>query len=423
MQTGNEAASTNSVAAVPGSHVPNDPCLVIVDDEPANVTLLKRLIRSLGITNVHGVTDPREAVQRCIDVNADLVLLDLNMPHLDGFEVMDALNAILPDGTFLPVLVLTADSTIETRDRALQAGAKDFLTKPFDHTETLLRVRNLLETRALHTQLRDHNVSLQEELEHRRAQDRRAADEHRQRHERINQTLADRTFTIVFQPIADLRSGPILGMEALARFHGEPQRPPNEWFDEAATVGLETELELAAASTALAQLDQLAPDMFMSVNISPQTVVRAEFAHVLDGLPHERIVLELTEHARVEDYETLLATLDDLHRRGVRIAIDDAGSGYAGLQHILRLRPDIIKLDLELTHGINTDPARRALTTAMISFARELDATIIAEGIETRRELETLRALNVPYGQGYHLARPGSIPLTDTHIAALTTPE
>lgn len=366
--------------------------MIIVDDERANVLLLERLIRAAGITNVHGITDPRETVQRCIDLDADLVLLDLNMPHLDGFEVMAALQDALPDDTFLPVLVLTADSTLETRDRALQAGAKDFLTKPFDHTEVVLRVRNLLETRALHAHLRDHNISLQHELEHQRAQDRRVAEEYRQRRERISQALADSAFTMVYQPIADLRTGRVLGVEALARFDGEPTRPPNEWFDEAAAVGLGAELEQAAARAALGRINQLAPDMFLSINISPQSIVGPGFPRLLKGMPADRVVLELTEHARIEDYETLLTALDDLRRRGTRIAVDDAGAGYAGLRHILNLRPNVIKLDLELTRGIHGDPARRALATAMISFARELDAKVVAEGIETRRELETLRA-------------------------------
>jgi EAL domain-containing protein (putative c-di-GMP-specific phosphodiesterase class I) len=89
--------------------------------------------------------------------------------------------------------------------------------------------------------------------------------------------------------------------------------------------------------------------------------------------------------------------------------VDDAGAGFAGLQHVLRLRPDILKLDIALTNGINRDPARRALSTALISFAAEIDAVIVAEGIETREELETLRSLGVPWGQGYHLGRPSEL--------------
>jgi EAL domain-containing protein (putative c-di-GMP-specific phosphodiesterase class I) len=155
----------------------------------------------------------------------------------------------------------------------------------------------------------------------------------------------------------------------------------------------------------------------MSVNISPATVLEPELTHVLEGVQADRIVLELTEHTRIDDYEPLLATLERLRDGGVRVAVDDAGAGYSGLQHVLRLRPDILKLDTTLTSGIDHDPARRALGTAMVTFAREIDAVIIAEGIETPEELETLRDLGTPWGQGFHLARPGSVPLESPRLA------
>lgn len=396
-------------------------CVVIVDDEPGNVMLLERLLRASGIVQVHSVTDPREAVARCLEVGADLVLLDLHMPHLDGFAVLANLRSALPEDTFLPVVMLTADVTDETRERALGAGAKDFLTKPFDHTEVILRVANLLETRALYTQVQDHNLALQTELQHRRAEELRVASERRRRQERINQVLADDVVSMVFQPIADLQTGQIVGVEALARFDCEPQRPPNEWFDEAASIGMGPQLELAVLGAAFDRFGHLEPELFLSVNISPETALHPQLAELLDAVTTDRVVLELTEHSRVEDYQPLVDSLRDLRGLGVRVAVDDAGAGYAGLRHILKLRPDILKLDLELTRGIDTDPARRALATAMVAFADELDANVIAEGIETLPELETLRALDVPTGQGYYIARPGQLPLPDSQIATVAT--
>lgn len=127
-----------------------DSTVVIVDDEPANVALLERLLGAAEIVRVHGFTDPRQSLAHCAGSLPDLVLLDLHMPDLDGFAVMEALQGLTPDGGYLPVLVLTADITTEVKERALAAGAKDILTKPFDGTEVLLRVSNLLETRALH---------------------------------------------------------------------------------------------------------------------------------------------------------------------------------------------------------------------------------------------------------------------------------
>ena len=122
----------------------------MVDDREANVRLLERMLQTAGVSQVHTLTDPREAVKRCLELEPDLLLIDLHMPHLDGVAVLTALRAALPDGVFLPVIVLTADLSSDAKERALAAGAKDFLAKPLDRTEVLLRVGNLLETRALY---------------------------------------------------------------------------------------------------------------------------------------------------------------------------------------------------------------------------------------------------------------------------------
>ena len=137
----------------------------------------------------------------------------------------------------------------------------------------------------------------------------------------------------------------------------------------------------------------------------------AGIVEALSRVAGSRIVLELTEHTRIDDYPALLEALDELRQHGVRIAVDDAGAGYAGLQQILGLRPDIIKLDVDLTRGIDTDPVRRALAACLVRFGEDTNSVIVAEGIETAAELETLRQLGVPWGQGYLLARPGPLPL------------
>lgn len=390
--------------------------VVVVDDVQTNVTLVERILHTIGVFNVHGVTDSRQAVQCCLDVDADLVLLDLRMPHKDGFEVLAELQEALPEGSFVPVLVLTSDPTPAVRDRALQAGAADFLTKPFDRTEVTLRVRNLLHTRALYVDVQQRNAELNAELDLRERRERELDQERRQRLARIDDVLAREALAMVFQPVVDLATNRIMGAEALARFTPEPIRPPNEWFEEASSVGRSCELEIAAVVAALHQLDQLPQGAFLAVNVSPATATTAELARLLDGVPADRLVLELTEHSRVEDYRGLLAGLAPLRQRGVRVAVDDAGTGYAGLHHVLQLRPDVLKLDIDLIRDIDADPAKRALSTALVTFANETGAVIIAEGIETAAELDALRALGVGWGQGYYLARPGTLPFPGAHL-------
>jgi EAL domain-containing protein (putative c-di-GMP-specific phosphodiesterase class I) len=385
--------------------------VMVVDDNSANVRLLQRLLGEAGVTAVEGYTDPAMALKRCEKSLPDALLLDLHMPDLDGFAVMEALRSILPDDAFLPVLVLTADEDAVVKQRALAAGAKDFVTKPFDAIEVVLRVRNLLETKDLYTRLQRHNTRLQSELDAQQAAERRRAEELRRSLRRIESVLSENLLSMVFQPIVSLVDGRIVGAEALARFDAEPRRPPNEWFAEANVVGRGVELEMHAVKSALAQLGDLRLGAYMSVNASPLAAIAPGLDAILASFPGDRIVLELTEHTRVGDYETLMQALARSRAQGVRIAADDTGAGYSGLQHLLRLRPNVVKLDIALTRHIDEDPARRALASALVTFADEIGAALVAEGVETVGELRALRALGIAAAQGYLLGRPG--PMSD----------
>ena len=159
---------------------------------------------------------------------------------------------------------------------------------------------------------------------------------------------------------------------------------------------------------ALAVVDDLPSDMFVSVNVSPDTAMTDDLVEILSGVDGSRVVLELTEHEEIRDYEWLRPWLDRHRVRGVRVAADDAGAGYAGLQHILSLTPDILKLDLQLIRGIDTDIARRALARCLVDFAGEIGAQVLAEGISSVAELDALRAVGVTLGQGYYLGRPAA---------------
>ncbi|GIE29370.1 hypothetical protein Ait01nite_024150 [Actinoplanes italicus] len=213
---------------------------------------------------------------------------------------------------------------------------------------------------------------------------------------------------IVLQPIVDLTTHRAVGAEALSRFAGQPYRPPNEWFDEAWQAGLGPDLELYALDAALARLADVPGDAYLSVNVAPETMLDPRFLQRLDRLGPcaARITVEITEHAVVTDYDALVAVVDEIHGRGARLAVDDAGAGYASMQHILRLRPDVIKLDRSIVDQAERDSARRALMAAMAAFAASLGTTVVAEGVETAEEVAVLRDAGIPLGQGYHLGRP-----------------
>ncbi len=235
--------------------------------------------------------------------------------------------------------------------------------------------------------------------------------------ERIRLALQGGILNMVFQPILNLEDDTIAGYEALARFNTTPYRPPNEWFDEAEQVGLQQDLELTAAFLALGHLDGAIPqDAYLSINVSPTTVMSPIFRDIFARHSMERVILEVTEHAAVLDYDLLRQSLRWFRAAGGRLAVDDAGAGFASLRHILSLEPDFIKIDISLTRDIHLDHARRALSRALITFAADIAATIVAEGIETEREKGALYDIGVRYGQGYLLGRPAPL----ESIAAVT---
>jgi EAL domain-containing protein (putative c-di-GMP-specific phosphodiesterase class I) len=161
--------------------------------------------------------------------------------------------------------------------------------------------------------------------------------------------------------------------------------------------------------------------MFLSVNASPATVLRRELLPIVESAARP-IVIELTEHEHVDDYGQLDRARRELRDLGVRIAVDDTGTGYASLEHILRLHPEIIKLDRFFVSGVDEDPVRRGLATALVQFSADIGATLVAEGIETEGELRVLRDLGIDHGQGYFIARPGPLPLDVLHLASAADP-
>jgi EAL domain-containing protein (putative c-di-GMP-specific phosphodiesterase class I) len=236
-----------------------------------------------------------------------------------------------------------------------------------------------------------------------------AADEVR---ERVEGVLTDRTLMTAFQPIRCLGTGAAIGAEALTRFVTSPVRSPETWFADAASIGRGPDLEFLAMETALLAAAKLPPDLYIAINLSPAACLDSRLSEILQrsGVPAGRVVVEVTERSAVEDYEPLAAALARLRRFGLRVAVDDAGAGFASMRHILQLRPELIKLDRTIIAGIDTDPGQRILGMAMVSFAAGIGAALIAEGIETDTELTTVTQLGMNVGQGYLLGRPSVRP-------------
>ncbi|GAA0269512.1 hypothetical protein GCM10009127_06850 [Alteraurantiacibacter aestuarii] len=232
---------------------------------------------------------------------------------------------------------------------------------------------------------------------------------------RIEDMLDGHAITIFHQPIHALDTNEAIGVECLARFPNNNKRGPEAWFEDAEKVGLGVELEMAAVRGALETLSHIPAGKYAAVNVSPATILSGALEEALEGADSAKLVIEVTEHQQVDDFAALSKKLARLKGK-VRIAIDDVGTGYSGLRHIVDLQPDILKMDMALTRDIHRDPARRALTGALVQLSRDIGCKLVAEGIETIEERDAMAALGVDYGQGYFYARPLPVVAAQQHL-------
>ncbi len=237
--------------------------------------------------------------------------------------------------------------------------------------------------------------------------------------DRIRDCIDDGGPALVFQPIFQLEPRELIGYEVLARFSEDT---PNIWFKKATELGLGYELEMATACRAFDLVKDLPAGVYLAINFSPATVLHEGFSSRLLDYDISRIILELTEHDPVEDYDLLRSVIDPLRQEGanvcapvpsstaLRLSIDDFGAGFASMRHVLSLRPNLVKLDVSMVRGIDVHSELRAMVTAMVVFGAKMGIQVIAEGVETQAELGTLLALDVYAAQGFFLGKPGPLP-------------
>ncbi len=223
----------------------------------------------------------------------------------------------------------------------------------------------------------------------------------------IARTLEKGEITASYQPVVDMRNGQILGWEALARFPLLPYST-GEVFEAAQGSDLEVDLEVACFRKAIEVAEDLSEGKYLAINVSPTTVRSELLADALRSVRYlfEHLVIEITERTAVENYLPLYRPLHELRQQLVSVAIDDVGAGYASLWHITQLLPDIIKIDRALISGIDQSPTKRAIVTALLSLARELRCSVVAEGVEHQQEADWLVGLGTRFGQGFHFAEP-----------------
>lgn len=372
-----------NATATASATLQDDRPMLVVDDD-VTVRMLHQAILERHGYRVVTAANGADALSTIEDNDISLVLLDSRMPGLSGPDVMAELRG---RGVGVPIVMVTANDGRTDRIAGLAGGADDYVTKPVDPSELGARVVALLRGRQAAVDAALGTV------------------ENEQLRGRILEIIADECFEPVYQPIVDLADRSVVAYEALTRF--EDRERPDLRFAEAAVVGLGSELEIATLTVALRSSPALPRHAALHVNVSPSLLAHPALAGLL-ATADRRVVVELTEHDRIDDYDEVAVGLERLGG-DVRLAIDDAGAGFASMSHILALNPDEVKLDRLWVQGVDHDVAKSALVAGMVSFAETTETALIAEGVETEAEAERLVGLGVRYAQGFHLGRPAPV--------------
>jgi EAL domain-containing protein (putative c-di-GMP-specific phosphodiesterase class I) len=331
----------------------------------------------------------RDGIRRPLPTSLCQAILDGKLPHVipdlrDFPEAMKLPAARMPRlRSFVSVPVVLSDGSLYGTFCAAGVMSDKGLSR---RDQALMEVLARAAAVVIEPDLRDRTERA--EIEH-----------------RLDPVIAAGGPAVLLQPIVDLATGERVGAEALSRFPAGWAKAPDVVFAEAHRIGRGDELELLALRGAAAHLNRVGG--YVAMNVSPATLLTDECRALLAGLPAHRVLLELSEHDQVHDYEALRAALDPLRAAGLHLAIDDVGAGFSSLRHIVLTAPDVIKLDRSIVAGASTDPVLRTLVGSLVEFAHGCGSRVVAEGIETAADAEALRAAGVGYGQGWHFGRPG----------------
>ena len=379
--------------------------VLVADDAPSTRQALAELLEDTSdLVCVAAVADASSAIAQAAHYQPDVAVLDVLMPGGGGLAAAVGIREVSPRTR---MLAYSAASDRASVVQMLRSGARGYLLKGAPAQDLLAGLRRCAEgATALSEGLSDHLVA---EMGEQGKAERAFSAAAKARYERLYQLLQPGLSCPTYQPVVHLRTGAVTGYEALTDFSREPSYSTEDIFREAHHVGLGVELELHTARLAVdgfqAELARC-PHTYLAVNASPGLLYRPALLEVLAKLPATRVVVEITEQRQFDSYDQLRETVCLVHERGMRVAVDDMGSGFAGLQRLVDVRPEIVKLDRALTSEIDTDPPRRALVTAMRQFADDMGIVVVAEGIEREEQLVVLRDIGIDCGQGYLLGRP-----------------
>ena len=374
--------------------------VLIADDSETVVESLSAVVGSEpGLEVIARARDGREAVELAAVHQPDVAILDVRMP--EGGAA--AASGVIGGSPQTQVLALSAESEAATICEMISAGTRGYVVKT-DPPEAIID--------AVFRCAEGHPIISGSVAgafaEHVAEHLGRVNPPRDLREPRVRDVIETDALGIALQPIVDLSTSGMVGVEALARFDDGDRTSPGRWFSDAADVGLLEELELVAVRAALRHLPRT-DRTYLSFNVSPSTTLSEEFTDLIEHVraqDRRRLVLELTEREAVEDYDALGGALERFRRSGLRVAVDDVGAGISSFRHIVAVHPDVLKIDMTLVRGLDRAPLQRSAVDAIVRFAGGIGAATVAEGVEEGTEVEVLRQLGVDLGQGYLFGRP-----------------
>ena len=374
--------------------------VLIVDDDHAVVQMLVAtlsLVDEIAVVGTAG--DATGGANLAARTRPDVAIVDVFMPGGGGISAMKAIRAACPR-TAVVIFTGTGDSNAVIE--MFRQGASGFVAKGANLQDLITSV--LAAAGGSMILWPEIAASLRRELTRIAHGDLASRIDESARVERL---LTHGRIDVVFQPIVELRGRRTRGYEALSRFEDDT---PEEWFARAWRVGRGPELELKALELALAAFGKPEGDTYLSLNVSPETLPHRGLIEALQTSRPDRIVLEITEHAEIPDFLSFQRALHTIRGLGVRIAVDDAGAGFANLVRLVQVVPDVIKLDRFIVSGIHRDRIKRAVVRSLILLTQGIGALLAGEGVETESEAEALLDLGVRFGQGYLFGKAEPMP-------------
>lgn len=371
--------------------------LLVIDDDHLMRKLLCRVLASKGYDAVVA-QDGAHARELFARESFDLVLTDVHMPKVDGIAVLKQIRERDPD---LPVILFTASPSAETAIGALQLRATAYLTKPIDPVRLLEEVEKALKMQELarvrkqaHELVQGNNAAAEQGRSEASSQ--------------FDRALAG--LFMVYQPIVCWSEKRIFGYEALVRSSETSLPHPGALFDAAERLERWDDLGQKIRKQSVEPLDRCEPEISLFLNLHARELLDETLYDRSSALADAaaRVVLEITERAHLETVPDVASRIERLRAMGFRVAIDDIGAGYSGLNSFTMLRPDLIKLDMALVRGIDADPVKRRLATLLVQLCDDLGIAVIGEGVETVGERDTLADLGCDMLQGYLFGRPAA---------------